>query len=127
MTRWMPPLGSGGRVAVARRSDKLVLRILTRAQPTGVEAGNVEWLDFAKQDGAEGDEDAFRKWKREKEEEEKGKAEQPPQASSGGAEEGSVLNLTSQSESDQKRREKEFASILQVNAFFFLPVTEFAP
>jgi hypothetical protein len=87
----------------------------------------VEWLDFAKQDGAEGDEDAFRKWKREKEEEEKGKAEQPPQASSGGAEEGSVLNLTSQSESDQKRREKEFASILQVNAFFFLPVTEFAP
>lgn len=80
----------------------------------------MEWLDFAEQDGAEGDEDAFRKWKRDREEEEKRKAAQTPQASSGGAEEGSVLNLPSQSESDQKRREKEFASILQVNAFFVL-------
>lgn len=82
---------SGG--ARGRREwSKLGLRITTTvaaAHPTDLEAGNVERLDLSKQE----------------------------ENAQGGPQGNAILDLPPQSHADQRRREQQFASILQVCIF----------
>lgn len=89
-----------------RRWSELGLRVVAAARPTDVEAGNVEWLDLSKQGEADGGEDALRRRERERAEEQD-RQNAGPQGSA-------TLGLPAQSDSDLRRREQQFASILQV-------------
>lgn len=86
---------------------KLGLRIACTARPADMEAGNVEWLDIPKQGGVGGDEETTRD---RKEQENLQKQGVQIAASKGSG----VLDLPAQSDVDQRRREQQFASILQV-------------
>lgn len=77
-----------------RKWSELGLRVVAAARPTDVEAGNVEWLDLSKQDGGVG--------------------EEPAKEENAGPQGSAILDLPAQSEADQRRREQQFASILQV-------------
>ena len=88
-----------------RKWSELGLRIVAAARPTDVEAGNVEWLDLSKQGEADA-EDVLRIRERERAEEQ-ARQNAGPQGSA-------TLDLPAQSDADQRRREQQFASILQV-------------
>lgn len=93
---------------VCRKVPKV--RIAASFRPTDVEAGNVEWLGSAKHE-EDGEENAYLNWKRERDNKEQEKLNQARQNSGSDA---SFIDLPSQSDFDHIRREKEFASILQV-------------
>ena len=88
------------------RWSKLGLQVVAAARPTDVEAGNVEWLDLSTPGEADGSEDALRKREQERFEEQ-ARQNAGPQGNA-------TLDLPAQSDADQRRREQQFASILQV-------------
>jgi hypothetical protein len=89
-----------------RRWSKLGLRVVAAARPTDMEAGNVEWLDLSKQGEAGDGEDVLRRCEQECVEEQ-ARQNAGPQGSGS-------LDLPAQSDADQRRREKQLSSILQV-------------